>query len=181
MATDIDLPAAARAAALFTSDLSAFTHHTQASAEAAIRRALRAHGGIRGCAGAVAAAYGAHPETAAPRMRWARAVAEGMSPLPRSPGVSRVSSVRAALRSRSVHSTISYPLDRSGSSARVPGTRACQHAGADKLFARGYAFQMSPPSRCWPVACRAGPGREVARSPCAYGGGENLQGKGRAR
>ena len=41
MATGIDLPAAARAEALFTSDLSAFTHHTQASAEAALRRALR--------------------------------------------------------------------------------------------------------------------------------------------
>jgi hypothetical protein len=75
MATDIDLPAEA----LFTSDLSAFTHHTQASVQAAIRRAIRAHGGIRGCAGEVAAAYGEHPETAAPRMRWARAVAEDIS------------------------------------------------------------------------------------------------------
>ena len=79
MATDIHLPAAARAEALFTSDLSAFTHHTPASVEAAIRRAIRAHGGIRGCAGEAAAAYGEHPETAAPRMRWARAVAEGIS------------------------------------------------------------------------------------------------------
>ena len=82
MATDIDLPAAARAEALFTSDLSAFTHHTQASVEAAIRRAIRVHGGSRGCAGEAAAAYGEYPETAAPRMRWARAVAEGISPSP---------------------------------------------------------------------------------------------------
>ncbi len=86
MATDIDLPAAAQAEALFTSDLSAFTHHTQATVEAAIRRAIRAHGGIRGCAGEAAAAYGEHPETAAPRMRWARAVVEGILRPGRTPG-----------------------------------------------------------------------------------------------
>ena len=32
----------------------------------------------RGCAGEVAAAYGGHPETAAPRMRWARAVVDNL-------------------------------------------------------------------------------------------------------
>ena len=163
MATDIDLPAAAQADALFTSDLSAFTHHTQASAEAAIRRALRAHGGIRGCAGEVAAAYGEHPETAAPRMRWARAVAEGTSLLPRSPGVSGSVRRGAALRSHSVHSTISYALGRSGSSARVPGTRACQHAGAYKLFARGLRLPdvaiVAVLARCLPSRARAGSGQ----------------------
>jgi hypothetical protein len=76
MATDIDLLTAALAEALFASDLSASTRHTQASVEAAIGRAIRAHGSIRGCAGEMAAAYGEHPETAAPRMRWARAVVE---------------------------------------------------------------------------------------------------------
>ncbi|HWM95952.1 MAG TPA: hypothetical protein VNO54_02750, partial [Streptosporangiaceae bacterium] len=38
----------------------------------AIAAALAAFG-IRGCAARVAQAYGEHPETAVPRMRWARA------------------------------------------------------------------------------------------------------------
>ncbi|MEU4423079.1 hypothetical protein AB0F81_20840 [Actinoplanes sp. NPDC024001] len=37
---------------------------------------MRAHGGVRGCAADVASEYGDHPETAAPRMRWARALVE---------------------------------------------------------------------------------------------------------
>ena len=82
MATDTDLLTAALAEALFASDLSASACHTHASVEAAIRRAIRAHGSIRGCAGEVAAAYGEHPETAAPRMRWARAVVEDTFALP---------------------------------------------------------------------------------------------------
>jgi hypothetical protein len=69
---------AARAEALFASDLSARCEYTQVEVVAAIAHAIRAHGGIRGCAAEVAAAYGDHPETAAPRMRWARAVVEGM-------------------------------------------------------------------------------------------------------
>lgn len=69
---------AARAEALFTSDLSARCEYTQIEVAAAIRRAIGAHNGIRGCAGEVAAAYGEYPETAARRMRWARAVIEGI-------------------------------------------------------------------------------------------------------
>lgn len=69
---------AARAQALFTSDLSAQREYTQAEVAAAIRHAFRAHGGARGCAAEVAAAYGEHPETAACRMRWARAVIQGI-------------------------------------------------------------------------------------------------------
>ena len=34
--------------------------------------AIAAHGGVRGCVGEVAAAYGEYPETAVPRMQWAR-------------------------------------------------------------------------------------------------------------
>ena len=77
-ATDhrIDLPAAGRAEALFTSDLSAWVPHTPTEVTAAIRRAIRINGGIEGCMAAMASAYGDHPETAAPRMRWARAVAQ---------------------------------------------------------------------------------------------------------
>jgi threonine aldolase len=69
---------ARRAEALFTSDLSAQRDYTQIEVAAAIRRAIGAHHGIRGCAGEVAAAYGEHPETAARRMRWARAVITGI-------------------------------------------------------------------------------------------------------
>jgi hypothetical protein len=69
---------AARAQALFTSDLSAHCEHTQTEVVAAIRHAFRTHNGIRGCAAEVAAAYGEHPETAARRMRWARAVIQGI-------------------------------------------------------------------------------------------------------
>ena len=70
---------AARAEALFTSDLSVRGQYTQIEVAAAIRRAIDTHRGFRGCAGEVAAAYGEHPETAARRMRWARAVVEGIN------------------------------------------------------------------------------------------------------
>ena len=78
MARKIDLRTV-RADALFTSDLSARCRHSDAEITAAIGRAIRSHGGVGGCAGAVAAAYGDRPETAAPRMRWARAAAERIS------------------------------------------------------------------------------------------------------
>jgi hypothetical protein len=76
MTTPTDLLTAARAEALFTSDLSAGSAHTHDQVTVAIRRAVRIHGGTRGCAGEVAAAYGDRPETAAPRMRWARHLVE---------------------------------------------------------------------------------------------------------
>jgi hypothetical protein len=63
---------AARAEALFTSDLSASSRPSPTEVEQAIRHALARYGGVRGCAAEVAYAYGDHPETAAPRMRWAR-------------------------------------------------------------------------------------------------------------
>ena len=74
---------AARAEALFTSDLSARREYTQVEVAAAIRHAIGTHDGIGGCVAEVAAAYGDHPETAARRMRWARAVIEGIN----APGV----------------------------------------------------------------------------------------------
>jgi hypothetical protein len=58
--------------ALFVSDLSSQCHHGESAVAAAIRSAHAAHGSFRGCAAAAAAAYGERPETAAPRMRWAR-------------------------------------------------------------------------------------------------------------
>ena len=66
--------ACARAEALFTSPLSATRRLTRAEVTAAVREAIRAHGGSRGCAAEVAAEYGEHPEVAAARMRWARRV-----------------------------------------------------------------------------------------------------------
>jgi hypothetical protein len=74
--TTIDVLAIARAEALFTSPLSASVHSSRAQVTAAIRTAVRAYGGTRGCAIEVAGAYGDHPETAAPRMRWACGVVE---------------------------------------------------------------------------------------------------------
>ncbi|MEV6303390.1 hypothetical protein AB0M02_28530 [Actinoplanes sp. NPDC051861] len=63
--------AAARAEALFTSHLSTGSHPSGDIVAEAIRDAVRAHGGVRGCAADVAFEYGDHPEMAAPRMRWA--------------------------------------------------------------------------------------------------------------
>jgi hypothetical protein len=65
---------ATRAEALFTSDLPTGTCPTRGEVNAAVRRAVHAHGGTRGCATALAGEYGEHPETAIPRMRWALAV-----------------------------------------------------------------------------------------------------------
>ena len=78
MLRDFDSLMSARADALFVSHLSAQHNPTRIEVETAIRQAVRAHGGTRGCAGEVAAAYGGYPETAAPRMRWARAVVDNL-------------------------------------------------------------------------------------------------------
>jgi hypothetical protein len=62
----------ARADALFASPLQRSDEPTPAQVHQAIAAALAAFG-IQGCAARVAHAYGEHPETAVPRMRWARA------------------------------------------------------------------------------------------------------------
>lgn len=72
--------AAARAEALFASSLSACSRPTGTEVTAAISDALRTYGGTRGCACEVAAAYGEHPDTAAPRMRWSRQVVQDAFP-----------------------------------------------------------------------------------------------------
>lgn len=81
-----DLLTAARAEALFTSDLATGTEPTPVEIATAIRRSIRSHGGSRGCAGALAWAFGDRPETAVPRMRWAlllvRAVYPRTAPAP---------------------------------------------------------------------------------------------------
>jgi len=62
----------ARADALFASALQRSGEPSAPEVHRAIAAALAAFG-IEGCAARVAQAYGEHPETAAPRMRWARA------------------------------------------------------------------------------------------------------------
>jgi hypothetical protein len=78
MNTATDPVTAARAAALFVSDISATVRPTRAQAEHAILCAIRAHGGSRGCVADMAAYYGDYPELAATRMVWACTVAEGL-------------------------------------------------------------------------------------------------------
>lgn len=64
----------ARASALFASNMPSGCDPTGTMVDHAIAQAVRACGGTRGCVAAMAAAYGDCPETAAPRMRWARSV-----------------------------------------------------------------------------------------------------------
>ena len=73
-----DALTAARAEALFASDVSMHATLTRDEFRAAVRDALLRHHGVRGCAAEVAAAYGDCPETAVPRMRWARQVVRSM-------------------------------------------------------------------------------------------------------
>jgi hypothetical protein len=65
-----------RADALFASALQRSDEPGAAQVDQAIAAAVRAFG-TRGCAARVAQEYGEHPETAAVRMRWARATAIG--------------------------------------------------------------------------------------------------------
>jgi hypothetical protein len=82
MNTTTDAFTAAQAAALFVSDVSATDHPTDVQVDDAIRRSLRTHGGSRGCAADLAAAYGDRPELAVPRMRWALGIVESRCPRP---------------------------------------------------------------------------------------------------
>jgi hypothetical protein len=81
MITATDPTAATRAAALFVSRLSTADRPTPAEAEDAIGWAVRTHGGPAGLAADVAQEYGEHPELAAARMRWARALLDSLDPM----------------------------------------------------------------------------------------------------
>ena len=67
---------AARAAALFASELPTGSRPSALVVVIAITGAVRRCRGTRGCVAEMAAAYGDYPETAAQRMRWARGVVE---------------------------------------------------------------------------------------------------------
>lgn len=62
----------ARAEALAVSTARQTDCVDRASVDAVIQATMRVYGGVRGCAAALAQAFGDHPEIAAPRMRWAR-------------------------------------------------------------------------------------------------------------
>jgi hypothetical protein len=70
--------ATARADALFASALQRSDQPSVAQIHQAIAVAVRAFG-TQGCAAQVAQAFGEHPETAVPRMRWARAAVAAAS------------------------------------------------------------------------------------------------------
>ena len=75
-----DLLTAARAKALFTSDLPVHSRPNLAEVATAIRHAVRTYGGTLGCTVEVGGEYGEHPETAIPRMRWALGVVHAVYP-----------------------------------------------------------------------------------------------------
>jgi hypothetical protein len=62
-----------RAEALFASLVQPSEVPSAAQIADAIAASLRLHGGVAGCAAAVAAEYGEHPDVAVARMRWALA------------------------------------------------------------------------------------------------------------
>lgn len=74
--------ATARSHALFLCELQPSEHPDIEQVHAAVQRTVQAYG-VRGCLVRVAQAYGDHPETAAPRMRWARELVAKAYPAPR--------------------------------------------------------------------------------------------------
>jgi hypothetical protein len=74
----IDMKFATQAEALFVSCLQPSDQPTLDRALVAIDRSLQTRG-VSGCAEVVAAEYGAHPDEAARRMRWALALVVGRS------------------------------------------------------------------------------------------------------
>jgi hypothetical protein len=74
-ATPATAAAASEADALFVSALQRSDELSAAQIRQAIAAAVGAFG-YSGCAGRVAQEFGDHPETAAARMRWARAAAD---------------------------------------------------------------------------------------------------------
>jgi len=64
------------AEALFASSLQPSDRPTAEQVVAAVWDSLRRHGGSHGCAAVSAAEYGAHPDTAPARMRWALTLAK---------------------------------------------------------------------------------------------------------
>src|ERR1700730_4042241 len=85
----------ARADALFASALQRSDEPSAAQIRQAIAAAVRALG-ARGCAARGAQAYGEHPETAIPRMRWARTAVAGVFGSARPESVHRLAPAQRA-------------------------------------------------------------------------------------
>jgi hypothetical protein len=115
--TDLTI-STARADALFASPLQRSDAPTPAQVHQAIAAAVAAFG-IRGCAARVAQAYGEHPETAARRMRWARATLT-RAPVTHAP-VTRAPATRAPATRRSG----SVPVSSARMPDSVPAGSAC--------------------------------------------------------
>jgi hypothetical protein len=80
----------ARAEALFNSAVPTGTPLGRGDLDRLIRTAVRAHGGVHGCAVRMAWAYGEEPQSAARRMAWARRmIADAYRPPGDPPGTSR--------------------------------------------------------------------------------------------
>jgi hypothetical protein len=69
------------AEALFVSSLQPSDRLSAARVEGAVHDSVLTHHGICGCADALAAEYGEHPDTAPDRMRWALRVAAAYAPV----------------------------------------------------------------------------------------------------
>lgn len=72
---------AARTEALFASDMPTGTLADRAEVQRAIQASVRANGGVRACLAHVGTEYGDHPETAVPRMAWARSIVDDFYPV----------------------------------------------------------------------------------------------------
>lgn len=120
---------AARADAVFASALQRSAEPTAGQVRRAVAETVRAFGS-RGCAARVAQEFGDHPEAAAARMRWARAVTDqvfrvgGTSVASRAPGTSDVPGAIKAPGAREAFRARKPEPGRTRSLARHPVTAA---------------------------------------------------------
>jgi hypothetical protein len=128
--------------ALFVSPLQPSEHPAARRVRTAIAAAIRRHRTAAACAALTAQEFGEHPETAAPRMRWALATARAAGP--RAPGAPP-------------------PLP---CSARAVCTPAPRHRAAAASGARDQPPGPRPDARPRPIA-RA---RREPRCSCGAGG-----------
>ena len=137
---------AARAAALFVSDLSAGEQPTRTEVEAAIKQALRAHGGTRGCTADMAVTYGDYPELATPRTRWARRVIENLYQRPLRPGAQTVTRRVDPHRTLTPQGVALAAWDTAASSGR-PGRRPPTPAPTRRSRGSAGRGQLQQPGR----------------------------------
>ena len=113
----------ARADALFASSLQRSDEPTPAQVHQAVAAALAA-GGIRGGAARVAQAYGEHPATAGPRLRWARATLT-RAPVTHAPATRAPATRAPATRAPATRRSGSVPVSSARMPDSVPAGSAC--------------------------------------------------------